>query len=277
MLLKNKVAVITGCNKGIGKKTLEVFSQNGANVFACVRKADTQFTEFCAKLEKENKCKIFPIFFDLKDEDQVKEASLQINKKAKKIDILINNAGTIQTSLFQMTTQKDLKDKFQQNVFSNILFTRYILKSMTKDKSGGSIVFLSSTSALDGNVGRNVYSSSKAAIISQMQVLSREIGNLNVRVNAVAPGLTNTEMLKKNTPEKVIKDFENPKEITKQIFKSIDKGLVINNRKLAIKKGIQKTNHNELLLVAGKGQENYQIIKGKKFYFSDYKEIIRNL
>ena len=70
---------------------------------------------------------------------------------------------------------------------------------------------------------------------------------------------------------------ENPKEITKQIFKSIDKGLVINNRKLAIKKGIQKTNHNELLLVAGKGHENYQIIKGKKFYFSDYKEIIRNL
>ncbi len=209
MLLKNKVAVITGCNKGIGKKTLEVFSQNGANVFACVRKADTQFTEFCAKLEKENKCKIFPIFFDLKDEDQVKEASLQINKKAKKIDILINNAGTIQTSLFQMTTQKDLKDTFQENVFSNILFTRYILKSMTKDKSGGSIVFLSSTSALDGNVGRNVYSSSKAAIISQMQVLSREIGNFNVRVNAVAPGLTNTEMLKKNTPEKVIKDFEN--------------------------------------------------------------------
>ena len=70
---------------------------------------------------------------------------------------------------------------------------------------------------------------------------------------------------------------ENPKEITKQIFKFIDKGLVINNRKFAIKKGIQKTNHNELLLVAGKGHENYQIIKGKKFHFSDYKEIIKNL
>ena len=70
---------------------------------------------------------------------------------------------------------------------------------------------------------------------------------------------------------------ENPKDITKQIFKFIDKGLVINNRKLAIKKGIQKTNHNELLLVAGKGHENYQIIKGKKFHFSDYEEIIKNL
>ena len=70
---------------------------------------------------------------------------------------------------------------------------------------------------------------------------------------------------------------ENPKDITKQIFKFIDKGLVINNRKLAIKKAIQKIDHNEVLLVAGKGHENYQIIKGKKFHFSDYEEIIKNL
>ena len=70
---------------------------------------------------------------------------------------------------------------------------------------------------------------------------------------------------------------ENPTEITKQIYKFIDKGLVINNRKLAIKKAIQKIDHNEILLVAGKGHENYQIIKGKKFYFSDSDEIIKNL
>ena len=70
---------------------------------------------------------------------------------------------------------------------------------------------------------------------------------------------------------------ENPKDITKQIYKFIDKGLVINNRKLAIKKAIQRTDHNEVLLVAGKGHENYQIIRGKKFHFSDYKEIIKNL
>ncbi len=70
---------------------------------------------------------------------------------------------------------------------------------------------------------------------------------------------------------------ENPKDITKQIYKFIDNGLVINNRKLAIKKAIQRIRHNEVLLVAGKGHENYQIINGKKFHFSDYKEIIENL
>ena len=70
---------------------------------------------------------------------------------------------------------------------------------------------------------------------------------------------------------------ENPKNITKQIYKFIDKGLIINNRKLAIKKAIQGISQNEVLLVAGKGHENYQIIKGKKFHFSDYEEIIKNL
>ena len=70
---------------------------------------------------------------------------------------------------------------------------------------------------------------------------------------------------------------ENPKDITNQIFKFIDKGMIINNRKLAIKKAIQKIEDNEILLVAGKGHENYQIFKGKKFHFSDYEEIIKNL
>ena len=70
---------------------------------------------------------------------------------------------------------------------------------------------------------------------------------------------------------------ENPKIITKQIFKFIDNGLVINNRKLAIKKAIQNIDHNEVLLIAGKGHENYQIINRKKFHFSDYEEIIKNL
>ena len=70
---------------------------------------------------------------------------------------------------------------------------------------------------------------------------------------------------------------ENPKNITKQVCKFIDNGLVINDRKLAIKKAVQRTGYNEVLLVAGKGHENYQIIKGKKFYLSDFEEIIKNL
>ncbi len=70
---------------------------------------------------------------------------------------------------------------------------------------------------------------------------------------------------------------ENPKDITKQIYKHIDKGLIINDRRLAIKKAIKSIGDNEVLLVAGKGHENYQIIKGKRFHFSDHEEINKNL
>lgn len=208
MLLKNKFAVITGCNKGIGKKTLEIFSSNGAKIFACVRKNDEEFINFCKKIEKKYQTIIYPVAIDLSDENKVKEAASKISIITDKIDILVNNASEIQTSLFQMTTQKNLKEIYQTNLFSQVLFTRSILKLMVKNKKG-SIIFISSTSALDGNVGRNAYSSSKAAIISQAQVLSREVGSYNIRVNSIAPGLTNTDMLKKNTPEEIIKEFEN--------------------------------------------------------------------
>ncbi len=211
MLLKNKTAVITGCNKGIGKKTLDIFSKNGADVFACVRTADKNFNDFCQNLMRRDKTNVYPVSFDLNDEEKVKKAANEINSKATKIDILVNNASTIHTALFQMTTQKDLLDVFKTNVFSQILFTKYILKTMIKNKFGGSIVFISSSAALDGNEGRNAYASSKSAIITQSKVLSRELGKKNIRVNSVAPGITNTDMLKKNTPmellDKIKKDL----------------------------------------------------------------------
>jgi len=76
---------------------------------------------------------------------------------------------------------------------------------MIKNKKGN-IIYVSSSSAIDGNEGRSAYSSSKAALNAQAKVLSKELGIYNVRVNAIAPGLTDTDMMKKNTQEKVIND-----------------------------------------------------------------------
>ena len=208
MLLKNKTAVITGCNKGIGKKILEIFSSNGANIFACVRTLDDKFKNDCQELSKKNKVKITPIKLDLENEEEIKNSAKLITSQSDKIDILINNAATIQTSLFQMTTQKDLKKIFQVNVFSQVLFTQYILKSMLKTTNAGSIVFVSSSAAIDGNKGRTAYASSKAALISQANVLSKELGIKNIRVNSIAPGITKTSMLEENTPEEMIKKIE---------------------------------------------------------------------
>ena len=206
MLLKSKTAVVTGCNKGIGKKILEVFSANGAAVFACVRNIDEQFESFINELKQKFNNQIIPIQFDLNDEKKIKEAANSILTSNKSIDILVNNAATIHTSIFQMTSVKKLKELFEVNFFSQTIFTQYILKSMIKNKRG-SIVYISSSSALDGNEGRSAYSSAKAAIIAQAKVLSRELGVHNIRVNSIAPGLTNTDMMKKNHQEEIVNEI----------------------------------------------------------------------
>ena len=205
-MLKSKAAVVTGCNKGIGKKILEVFSANGATVFACVRNIDEEFKSFLNELKQKFNNQIIPIQFDLNDEKKIKEAANSILTSNKSIDILVNNAATIHTSIFQMTSVKKLKELFEVNFFSQTIFTQYILKSMIKNKRG-SIVYISSSSALDGNEGRSAYSSAKAAIIAQAKVLSRELGVHNIRVNSIAPGLTNTDMMKKNHQEEIVNEI----------------------------------------------------------------------
>ena len=134
MLLKNKTAVVTGCNRGIGKKILEVFSANGAMVFACVRKINEEFESFSKEIEKKFNNKIIPIEFDLDNENQIKDAANKILSISKSIDILINNAASIHTAVFQMTTTKKLKEIFETDFFSHSLFTQYILKAMIKKK-----------------------------------------------------------------------------------------------------------------------------------------------
>ena len=226
MLIKGKTAVVTGCNKGIGKKILEVFSANGATVFACVRNIDEEFKSFSNKLKQKFNNQIIPVQFDLNDEKGIKEAANIILTSNKSIDILVNNAATIHTSIFQMTPAKKLKELFEVNFFSQTIFTQYILKSMIKNKKG-SIVYISSSSALDGNEGRSAYSSAKAAMIAHAKVLSRELGVHNIRVNSIAPGLTNTDMMKKNHQEKIINEvisrislrrIANPEEIANVVL-----------------------------------------------------------
>ena len=205
MLLKNHISVITGCNKGIGKSILENFSENGSDIFACVRKIDDDFKNIINSIEKKNQNNIYPIEVDLSNEESVKLGCKTILSKAKKIDNLVNNAGAISTSIFQMTSQKKYKELFEINFHSQILMTQFLIKEMIKRKKG-SIIFISSSAAQDGNEGRSAYVSTKAAINAQSKVLAREMGKLNIRVNNIAPGLTNTDMMKENTPKNVIDD-----------------------------------------------------------------------
>ena len=203
MLLEKKTAVITGCNKGIGFEILKNFSENGSDVFACARTIDEDFISNIKSIKERCNNEIIPIELDLAEEDKVKEAANKILGFDKNIDILVNNAGTIQTSLFQMSSKKKLNEIFEINFFSQTVFTQFILKSMIKKKNG-SIIYISSSASIDGNEGRSSYAASKSALNAQAKVLSRELGGMNIRVNVIAPGLTDTDMMSKNTPKNII-------------------------------------------------------------------------
>lgn len=192
MLLEGKTAVVTGCNRGIGKAILENFAGNGANVYAVVRKESEEFNELIKDLSEKNGVTITPVYADFTDEDEVKAAAKQIISYKVPIDIVVNNIGVgLPLRMSMMTPMASMKEVFQINFFSPFLFTQLIGRSMMKNKKG-SIVFVSSTAIYDA--WSNVeYVASKSAIIGEMKRMALELGPLGIRVNAVAPGLTDTE------------------------------------------------------------------------------------
>ena len=196
--IKKKNVIITGCNKGIGKSTLENFAKNGANI-------TPDFKKFISQIKKKYKVKVYIIKLDLLKKTSIAKCVNEISKITRNIDILVNNAGILFNSLFQMTSEKKLHEIFQVNYFSQIYLTQMISRGMARNKSG-SIIFVSSTSGVNGDYGRFAYSSTKAAILNTMKTLSKELSIYNIRVNAISPGLTDTDLMKQNTRENIIKE-----------------------------------------------------------------------
>lgn len=200
MILKGKTAVITGCLQGIGRSTMDLFAQHGANIFACCQYRSEEFTNNIKGSAEANNVEITPIYFDLMDNVSIKNAARDIQKEKKPIDVLVNIAGITQDALFHMITPEQMKTVFQVNLFSQILFSQYITKLMLRSGSG-SVINISSISALDGNPGQLVYASSKAAIIAATKTMSAELAPRGIRVNAVAPGVIDTAMTALIPPE----------------------------------------------------------------------------
>ena len=221
--LKNKNIIITGCNKGIGKATLESFSKYGANSFACVRTIDNEFKNFSLNLMKKYGVKIKILKIDLLKPSTIDICFSKIVKSGTKIDILVNNAGILFNSLFQMTSEKKLKEIFQVNFFSQIYFTQLVSRLMSRKKQGN-IIFVSSTSGITGDYGRFAYSSTKSALLNSVKTLSKELSIYNIRVNAISPGLTETDLMLNNTGESIIKN-----EIEKITLKRVAQTTEISN------------------------------------------------
>lgn len=204
MLLKNKTVVITGCNRGIGFAILKTFLINGANVIACTRKNNKKLKNDLEKLFPKYVKRVKFVNFDLEKEEEIIKGFNSIKKIAQSIDIIINNAGVNQASLFQMTSVEKAKSVFNTNFFSVFSLTQKLLKILKKN-SYSKIINISSNAAELCSVGRSVYAPSKAAVIAFTKVLSKELGTNKICVNAIAPGLVDTDM-KNETPIKIVED-----------------------------------------------------------------------
>ncbi|MFA6409670.1 MAG: SDR family NAD(P)-dependent oxidoreductase [Gammaproteobacteria bacterium] len=200
MLLKGKNAVITGSNRGIGKAILTLFAENGANIWACARQPSNDFEMYLTELSSKYGVEICSVYFDFQNQEQVKAAIKAIMATKRSVDVLVNNAGVTYNALFQMSTADKMQQVFDINFFSQMIFTQFIIKLMLRTKKG-SIVNIASTAGLDGNPGRSVYGASKAALICATKAMSSELGEGGIRVNAIAPGVTQTEMLSSMTAE----------------------------------------------------------------------------
>ena len=203
--------------------------------------------EECKKISDKynNICKNY--IFDASETDQLNNVADKILKENEQIDVLINNAGTIKTSLFQMTKDEDVREQFEVNFF-HMYFLQKIYKSIKKSDSP-SIINVSSTSGIDNNIGRMSYNASKAAMISFTESLSKDLAMFKIRVNCIAPGLVETKMMKNSTPVKVLenlllnnssKRIGKPEEIANLIYFLISKeSFYINGQTIRIDGGMQ--------------------------------------
>lgn len=194
-LLEGKYVVVTGCLRGIGRATMALFSKHGANIWACAQYPDEAFEQECRELSQTYQVFVKPIYFDLEDPQAIKIGIKEIFSDKLPIDGLVNVAGLTYNALFAMTSMDKMKQCFEIDYFSQILITQYIVKAMMRQRSG-SIVSVASVAGMDGNPGQVAYSGCKAALIGSTKTMAQELGSLNIRVNAVAPGVIATDMTK---------------------------------------------------------------------------------
>jgi 3-oxoacyl-[acyl-carrier protein] reductase len=195
LLLHEKTAIITGTNRGIGLATLEAFAANGAKVYAHARRETPDFLALLDDISRMYGTEIWPVCFDLTDYEAMKQKMREIAASKHQIDILVNNAGiTADDTAFLMTPVEKMKTVFDVNFFAQMALTQYAARMMTRNKSvSKSIVNVASIAGIDGEA-QIEYSASKAALIGATKKLAIELNDYNIRVNAVAPGVTDTDM-----------------------------------------------------------------------------------
>jgi len=200
MLLKNKVCLITGASKGIGHSIAEEYAKQGAIVYANAR-VENSIDEWASNLSDTHHTKVIPVYFDITDLAVVKKHIMQIKSVEKRIDVLVNNAGMVTYEMIPMAQIDTFKSMIEVNVVAPFSLLQVVSRIMSRQNSG-SIINMASIVAQKGAKGQVSYSTTKGAIISMTKSAAKELAPMQIRVNAVAPGMVGTERFLKVFEEK---------------------------------------------------------------------------
>ena len=190
-LLSGKICLVTGAGRGIGRVIAEQLASDGAVVYA----ADLTVGDmepWSVEKSAEYNTKIVPMVMDVTDTAAVKSGLMSIHKTEGRIDVVVNNAAIIQNQKLGMVTKPVLEKMFAVNVFAVIDMMQISSRLMART-GGGSIVNIASVTGVVGSPGQVAYSSTKGAVISATKSAAKELSPMQIRVNAVAPGIIKTE------------------------------------------------------------------------------------
>ncbi len=201
--LKEKVAIVTGGGKGIGKAIVQELAFRGCRLV--IPDIDIESAEGVANEIGKNAREAIAFKTDVSSSTEVEAMMGKIIEKYGRIDILINNAGITRDNLLMRMSEEEWDLVLRINLKSAFLCTKNVIRHMMKQRSG-KIVNISSVVGVMGNAGQVNYASSKAGLIGLTKSTAKEVASRNIQVNAVAPGYIETEMTV-NLPEEVKKGY----------------------------------------------------------------------
>ncbi|GAB5538948.1 MAG: 3-oxoacyl-[acyl-carrier-protein] reductase [Salibacteraceae bacterium] len=191
-LLENKVAIVTGATRGIGKGIAELFADQGAHVIFTYVSSDDKAKALEAVLSKKGiKAKGYK--FDVAELKPCEDMVNDVVKEFGQVDVVVNNAGITRDTLLMRMSEEQWDEVITTNLKSVFNMTKAVQRTMLKQRSG-SLINMSSVVGVKGNAGQANYAASKAGILGFTKSVALELGSRNIRCNAIAPGFIETEM-----------------------------------------------------------------------------------
>jgi len=190
-LLANKVAVVTGAGRGIGRAVALAYARMGADV-ACVSRTEENSAKAAAEVEALGR-RAWAVAVDVSDTAAVNAAAGKILDDAGRVDILVNNAGVTRDNLLMRMSEEEWDTVINTNLKGAFNFTKALTRPFIKQRSGR-IINIASVIGLIGNAGQSNYAASKAALIGFTKSAAKELAPRGITANAIAPGFIETDM-----------------------------------------------------------------------------------